>query len=234
VSRVLGGSRPSAPATWPGCGGCSTPIPGWPRPGSAATAPTEPPAACSMWPPTGRATSPAGRPPWPCWSPEVVAPRLGGMRHSAARLGTGSDVLGYDTARSTDHDWGARLAVLVEAGPPEPLSSSTPPTCSASALPCAAGSAGCTTWPPDRACWAGVISRTSQSSSTKGRRPVPPVGDQSTPGTSPRVKRRSETPFEAVSEERSIGSCLSDALRALRRPPMSDEPLSHEEGEHPA
>ena len=43
------------------------------------------------------------------------------MRHSAARLGTGSDVLGYDTARSTDHDWGARLAVLVEAGPPEPL-----------------------------------------------------------------------------------------------------------------
>jgi hypothetical protein len=37
---------------------------------------------------------------------EVVAPRLGGVRHSAARLGPGSDVLGYDTARSTDHDWG--------------------------------------------------------------------------------------------------------------------------------
>jgi hypothetical protein len=52
---------------------------------------------------------------------EVVAPRLGGLRHSAARLGPGSDVLGYDTARSTDHDWGARLAVLVEAGGPEPL-----------------------------------------------------------------------------------------------------------------
>lgn len=52
---------------------------------------------------------------------EVVAPRLGGLRHSAARLGTGSDVLGYDTARSTDHDWAARLAVLVEAGEPEPL-----------------------------------------------------------------------------------------------------------------
>jgi Domain of unknown function (DUF4037) len=52
---------------------------------------------------------------------EVVAPRLGGVRHSAARLGTGSDVLGYDTARSTDHDWGARLVVLVEAGGPEPL-----------------------------------------------------------------------------------------------------------------
>jgi hypothetical protein len=52
---------------------------------------------------------------------EVVAPRLGGVRHSAARLGPGSDVLGYDTARSTDHDWGARLAVLVEADGPEPL-----------------------------------------------------------------------------------------------------------------
>lgn len=52
---------------------------------------------------------------------EMVAPRLGGRRHSAARLGPGSDVLGYDTARSTDHDWGARLAVLVEAGDPEPL-----------------------------------------------------------------------------------------------------------------
>jgi hypothetical protein len=52
---------------------------------------------------------------------EAVAPRLGGVRHSAARLGTGSDVLGYDTARSTDHDWGGRLAVLVEAGEPRPL-----------------------------------------------------------------------------------------------------------------
>jgi hypothetical protein len=52
---------------------------------------------------------------------EAVASRLHGLRHSAARLGTGSDVLGYDTARSTDHDWGARLAVLVEAGDPEPL-----------------------------------------------------------------------------------------------------------------
>ena len=51
---------------------------------------------------------------------EVVASRLHGLRHSAARLGTGSDVLGYDTARSTDHDWGARLDVLVEAGDPEP------------------------------------------------------------------------------------------------------------------
>jgi hypothetical protein len=52
---------------------------------------------------------------------EVVTPRLRGVRHSAARLGPGSDVLGYDTARSTDHDWGARLAVLVAEGEPRPL-----------------------------------------------------------------------------------------------------------------
>lgn len=52
---------------------------------------------------------------------EVVAPRLVGVRHSAARLGLGSDVLGYDTPRSTDHDWGARLAVLVDHGEPHPL-----------------------------------------------------------------------------------------------------------------
>ena len=44
-----------------------------------------------------------------------------GCRHSAARLGPGSDVLGYDTARSTDHDWGARLAVLVDEDAPRPL-----------------------------------------------------------------------------------------------------------------
>jgi Domain of unknown function (DUF4037) len=52
---------------------------------------------------------------------EVVAPRLAERRHSAARLGPGSDVLGYDTPRSTDHDWGARVAVLVEEGEPHPL-----------------------------------------------------------------------------------------------------------------
>jgi hypothetical protein len=52
---------------------------------------------------------------------EVVGPRLDGVRHSAARLGPGSDVLGFDPARSTDHDWGARLAVLVEAGGRRPL-----------------------------------------------------------------------------------------------------------------
>jgi hypothetical protein len=47
---------------------------------------------------------------------EVVAPLLGGVTHSAARLGEGSDVLGFDTARSTDHGWGPRLQLFVEPG----------------------------------------------------------------------------------------------------------------------
>lgn len=45
---------------------------------------------------------------------EVVRPVLGGRRHGAALLGWGSDVLGYDTERSTDHGWGPRLVVFVE------------------------------------------------------------------------------------------------------------------------
>jgi uncharacterized protein DUF4037 len=44
---------------------------------------------------------------------EVVAPLLDGVEHSAALLGTGSDVLGFDTVRSTDHAWGPRLQVFV-------------------------------------------------------------------------------------------------------------------------
>jgi len=45
---------------------------------------------------------------------EVVASLLRDHRHSAALLGTGSEVLGYDTDRSTDHDWGPRLQIFVE------------------------------------------------------------------------------------------------------------------------
>jgi len=44
---------------------------------------------------------------------EVARPLLGQRPHSAALLGWGSDVLGYDTKRSTDHGWGPRLLVFL-------------------------------------------------------------------------------------------------------------------------
>ncbi len=48
---------------------------------------------------------------------EAVAPILArefpGLVHSAARIGTGSDVLGFDTVRSTDHEWGSRLLLFL-------------------------------------------------------------------------------------------------------------------------
>ncbi|WP_239089877.1 hypothetical protein [Sphaerimonospora thailandensis] len=36
-----------------------------------------------------------------------------GLRYAAARVGPGSEVLGFDTARSTDHDWGPRLELFL-------------------------------------------------------------------------------------------------------------------------
>ena len=44
----------------------------------------------------------------------VVAPLLGAVPHAAALLGTGSEVLGFDTERSTDHGWGPRLDIFVD------------------------------------------------------------------------------------------------------------------------
>jgi len=48
---------------------------------------------------------------------EAVLPILDkefpGLPHAAARLGSGSEVLGFDTARSADHEWGPRLQVFL-------------------------------------------------------------------------------------------------------------------------
>jgi hypothetical protein len=43
----------------------------------------------------------------------ILARRFPGLRYSAARIGRGSDVLGYDSARSTDHDWGPQLSLFL-------------------------------------------------------------------------------------------------------------------------
>jgi Domain of unknown function (DUF4037) len=49
---------------------------------------------------------------------EVVSPLLARhlprLAHAAGRFGSGSDVLGLDDAMSRDHDWGCRLALLVD------------------------------------------------------------------------------------------------------------------------
>ncbi|MDQ2654908.1 MAG: DUF4037 domain-containing protein, partial [Chloroflexota bacterium] len=43
----------------------------------------------------------------------ILATAFPSLRYSAALIGYGSDVLGYDTVRSTDHEWGPRLLLFV-------------------------------------------------------------------------------------------------------------------------
>jgi len=45
---------------------------------------------------------------------EGVSGIVGDVPHSAAFLGYGSDVLGYDTERSTDHGWGPRMQIFAD------------------------------------------------------------------------------------------------------------------------
>jgi hypothetical protein len=48
---------------------------------------------------------------------EAVRPVLGkhypGLKYSAARLGHGSEILGFDDKRSTDHHWGLWLQIFL-------------------------------------------------------------------------------------------------------------------------
>lgn len=50
---------------------------------------------------------------------EVLRPLLDaehpGLSHSAALIGTGSDVLGFDTVRSRDHHWGPRAQIFLSS-----------------------------------------------------------------------------------------------------------------------
>ncbi|MEU8692815.1 DUF4037 domain-containing protein [Streptomyces sp. NPDC048665] len=43
----------------------------------------------------------------------ILAETYPGLPHAAALVGAGSEVLGFDTPRSTDHDWGPRLLLFL-------------------------------------------------------------------------------------------------------------------------
>lgn len=51
---------------------------------------------------------------------EVIRP-LVPVSHAACLIGEGSEVLGYDTERSTDHEWGPRLQLFVAAADVDPI-----------------------------------------------------------------------------------------------------------------
>src|SRR5262252_8838234 len=51
---------------------------------------------------------------------DVVGPLLTPFPHSAALIGWGSQVLGYDSERSTDHGWGPRIKVFTDRSDVEP------------------------------------------------------------------------------------------------------------------
>ncbi|HKN00064.1 MAG TPA: DUF4037 domain-containing protein [Candidatus Binataceae bacterium] len=66
---------------------------------------------------------------------EAVAPILASafpdLRYSAALIGRGSDVLGYDSERSTDHGWGPRLRLFLSEGDQQSLAASLDKTLAA-------------------------------------------------------------------------------------------------------
>ena len=62
---------------------------------------------------------------------EAVAPILAAdfrdVPYSAALLGSGSEILGFDTEMSSDHHWGPRVMLFLQRGRSHPLARSTAP-----------------------------------------------------------------------------------------------------------
>lgn len=48
---------------------------------------------------------------------KLLAEHFPGLPHTAALLGFGSEILGFDTARSADHNWGPRMQLFVDDDP---------------------------------------------------------------------------------------------------------------------
>jgi predicted N-acetyltransferase YhbS len=47
--------------------------------------------------------------------------RFPGLRYAAALIGPGSEVAGFDSERSTDHDWGPRMQLFLSPGDADPV-----------------------------------------------------------------------------------------------------------------